>query len=515
MARMPQIPAVEYGGTPAAPVERAPLGNPAEVGEGLDRVASAAEDIGNVVGQRAAAAQRVQAKISAQKQAIIDTTSAARDGLDFDQQLRTSAAQLRQQFADQPDKATDELVRRGRELADGMVKTASNSAVQLALSRRTGASLAEQAKAMGKWAELQTTRKAQNDMVGMVNQATRGAEDQFTPNQLTAYAEQRHVELDPLFDKLTGDSAKAKRHLDNEIAKSWANAASARDPIGTLKYLDAEGGFLVTSLSAEDRNHLRDKAQASLEGNGRQKRAKVLMDGIDQVGQAAQLFRDGKLTPGVVYDMSRANEQKKLAVSVDPNMDDSSRKLQLQDLDRQNETLRQLDIASRKQAGYAAMPDEKVRHATIKAYNAVFDNEEKSPEKTLEAIGEFRHGMMKAFADGDISRADFERMEKGLGLALPKAMASFAGRLGDPRSGGPFDFAWREPRYAGNQALADMFDSKGVFANATPKQQNAARMFYIEQLNEAAERGTDITAETSRAFALKAANFAVGKRGSK
>lgn len=505
MARMPQIPGVDYTTRPSGHV---PQG-----GEILpfDGGSQALKEGANALGDFSDARQKTLDAITLAKQKIVDTTTATTSAQDFEEKLRAQTTMLQQQFADTPEKAPAELLKAGRQLADDTIKAAPNSQVGLKLAEKTASSIDQSMTSIHSWAQARMTQKAKSDLTTLVNQVTRGAEEQYGPGQLAAYAAAKHKDLDPLFEQLTGDSGKAKEHLDNEIAKAWVTASGARDPINTLKALDSEKGFLVDNLSTEDRKSLRAQATASFEGMGKVKQINVLKEGIDQTGKAYDLFRTGELTSSTVYSMRKANEQKALAISLDPNMSDKDRAAQIKNIGLQNETLRQLDIANRKQSGFDATPDEDTRGKLVEAHDALFKANDGKAGQNLADILKFRHDLAQAYSDNKISRNDLNRFDKSVSLAMPKAMAKEASTTGYHIP--ILDWNWRNPRESGNVALNDLMDEKtGLFSNLSAKQKNDARLYYVEQMNDAMENGKPMTAEATQLMARNSAYFVAGKR---
>lgn len=511
---MPQIPGIEYGSRPDGEVGHA---NPGPIDGGAQALRTGAEAVESFADnrQRQLDAQQKQLdQINAEKQKVLDTTTATRTIGDFETAMRGQLAGLQKQYADHPDKVGPEFVTAARAAADDLVKNAPNTAVGLAVARHVENSINSFAKANDDWAGRRATQMAGNNFQVAVNRATRGAEDVGGPAALGAYARQQWQTIRNDAGNLTANPKDFQQKFYGEIAKAWVIAASGGangrdpDPVRVLEAIDAPKGFLADYLTAEDRKSLRAQVQASFEGVGKAKQARVLMENVDQGGQAYDLYRTGEFNSSTAYSMQRANEQKRLAISLDPNMDEGSKRAQLKSIDQQNETLHYLDVAQRKQSGFGANPDQKVRRELLKAYDGLFSNESASPAKNLEAIGQFRHDMAKEYAAGNISRADLDRMDRGLSLALPRNMANATKEMQDASG----SFSWRQPRVAGSAHIEDLFDDKGVYANATEKQKNEARLFYIEQVNEAMERGTPVTDETTRAMAVKAAQFIMARR---
>lgn len=508
MARMPQIPKIEYGAIPSTSVPRGELPSVEGVVSPIREGANTVSDLGNVM-QRGEEdqANALQRALDA-KQKIVDTVTATRSSGDFDEGLRSQQADLQQQFLDNPEKAPNEFISRARQMADDAIKAAPNSAVGLSLAQKTAASIKTATNEMHVWAQARMTQKAKSDMTVMVNQATRGAEDQLNTTMLEAYARNRHAVLDPLYENLTDDPKAAKSKLDEEIAKSWATAAGTRDPVSTMRALDEKNGFLADHLTAEDRQHLRKQTEASFEGMGKTKEMNTLKEGVDGTGQAYELLRSGDPRFSVVMDsMKRTVEQKKQAIALDPNMSESSRASQMKLLDKQTDTLRYLDMASRKQSGFDPTTDENVRGKLLADHDKLFDKDHKSTAKDLSSILEFRHDLAKAYMSNQISTADRNRMDQSVSLAIPKALTK---EKNDTWHLGLFN--WRNPRESGNKALNDLMDPKtGMLGNLTPKQQNDARLYYMEQLNDAMQNGANVDATATQTMARRAAYLAAGK----
>jgi hypothetical protein len=514
VARMPQIPGIDYAQRPAGRVEGAQPSNPelaaAPLAEGARAVGDFTDERQRAVDEQ----QRQLDQIDAARQKILDTTTATRTVGDFETQLRGQLSALQKQHADNPDKVGQEFVTAARATADDVVRNAPNTAVGLMVARQVESSINSYAKSNEDWASRRATQMAGNNLQVAVNRATRGAEDVGGPEALGAYARRQWGVLRANAENLTPNSKEFQQKLYNEIAKSWVVAVSGGangrdpDPVRVMQALDAPKGFLVDSLTTEDRKSLRAQVQASNEGVGKAKQMRVLMENVDQAGQVYDLYRTGELNSGVAYSLQRANEQKRLSITLDPNMDEHAKQYQLKSIDQQNDMLRYLDIAQRKQSGFGANPDQKVRRELLKSYDDLFSNESSSPAKNLEAIGQFRHDLAKEYAAGNVSRADLDRMDRGLSMALPRNMANATKEMRDSWT----TFSWRQPRVAGTAHLADLFDDRGVYGNATEKQKNEARLFYIEQLNTAMEQGAPITDETTRGMALKAAQFIMARR---
>lgn len=509
---MPQIPKIDEGGRPDSGVPRATL--PTFDGNVFRTAAGELESLGQVAARGEAAQRDALQKALDAKQKIVDTVTATRSAGDFEEALRNRADQIQQQFLDTPEKAPDEFTRQARQMADDAMKAAPNGAVQLELAHRTESAVDAGTHGMHTWAQLRMTQKAKSDMTELVNQATRGAEDQLTPGMLASYAEAKHQDLDPLFEKLTADHKTAKQDIDREMAKAWVTAAGARDPVGTMKALDApyggaQGDFLVNHLTAEDRKSLRSQVQSSFDGMGKFKHMQVLKEGVDLTGNAYDLFRHGELTSGAVYSMDRSLQQKKAAIALDPNMDEASRKDQLASIDLQSKTLRALDEANRKQSGFDAADDEGTRTTLLGDYDKLFKQDEGKAGKDLASVLKFRHDLAKEYSAGKISRAVFGTMDKGVSLALPQALAKETSNTGWSILG----FEHRSVQQSGNAALNDLLDPKtGPMGNLTEKQRNDARVFYVEQLNDALENGRNLDSASAQVMARRAAYYAAGKK---
>lgn len=507
MARMPQIPAVDYGQRPDSGVPRAVL--PADGSAGIEKGANAIEGLGDMAYKDEAAHQKALDDALKAKQKIVDTVTATRSAGDFEEQLRNQADAIQKQLVDTPDKAPDAFTESARRLADDMLKAAPNSEVGLALAQKSGSVINQMTGEMHSWAQLRMTQKAKSDMTVMVNQATRGAEDQGSVAGLEAYARVKHATLDPLFEHLTGDHKDAKIKFDNELAKAWVTAAGARDPVGTMKALDSKDGFLVKNLSGEDRDHLRKQTESSFTGMGKFKTMGVLKEGIDLTGNAYDLFRKGELNSGTVYSLAKSIEQKKMAVSLDPNMNKESRDAQLSSLDLQAKTLQALDDANRKQSGFDAADDDRTRAKLIEDGDKLFGKDAGTNAKDLGEILKFRHDLAVAYAGNQITRSTFGTMDKHLSLILPRSMSKETGNTGTFFG---FGLPWQSARQAGNVALNDYLDPKnGMLGNLTPKQQSDARVLYMEYLNNAMEQGQTIDEASTQSMARKSAYYVAGK----
>lgn len=518
MAKFPQPSQIDYSNLPGGETPRAQLPNVDATGAAAREAANVVENIGGMAAKTEAAQQAALAKALAEKQKIVDTVNATRSAGDFEEGLRAQSDEIQNQFWDSPEKAPNEFLTRARQLADTAIKNPNNTnAVSLALAQRTAVITHAQTVGMHHWAQQRMTEKAKNDMTVMVNQATRGAEDQPSLPALEAYAEMQHMDLDPIFEHLTRDHSVAKANLDKQLATAWVTAAGARDPVGTMAALDTpytgatKNGFLNDNLTSAERATLRRQVQTSFDGIGKRKHMQQLKEGIDLTGEAYDLFRTGELTSGTVFSLRKSLEQKKMATSVDRNMNEESRKQQLASIDTQVKTLDALDDANRKQTGFDAKDDEGTREALLKDYNTLFKENDGKAGKDLEAVVKFRQDLAIAYSGNKISRATFGTMDKGLALALPKAMTKETKTTGWAL---PFGlFTWRSPREAGNVVLNDLFDGKtGALGTLTPKQQSNARLFYIEQLNDATESGRNLDEASAQAMARKAAYYAAGKK---
>lgn len=507
MARMPQIPGVDYGQRPDSGVPRTVL--PADGSAGIERGANGIENLGDMAYKDEAAHAKALADALEAKQKIVDTVTSTRMTGDFEEKLRNQMDAIKRDLVDTPEKAPDEFTTRARQLADDMLKAAPNSEVGLALAQKTGSVINQGTGEVHSWAQLRMTQKAKSDLSVMVNQATRGAEDQGSVAGLEAYARVKHASLDPLFESLTADHKDAKLKLDNELAKSWVTAAGARDPVGTMKALDSKDGFLVKNLSAEDRDHLRRQTESSFTGMGKFKTMQGLKEGVDLTGNAYELFRKGELTSGTVFSMAKSLEQKKQAVSLDPNMDKAARDAQLKNIDVQMKTLQSLDDANRKQTGFDATDDERTRATLIENADKLFGKDAGTNAKDMGEILKFRHDLAVAYAGNQITRSTFGTYDKHLSLILPKSMSKEQSNTGTF-----FGFAlpWQSARQAGNVALNDYLDAKnGMLGNLTPKQQADARVLYVEHLNLAMEQGQNIDEAATQSMARKAAYYVAGK----
>jgi hypothetical protein len=501
MSRFPQIPETRIESRPGGAVgPQEPLN--LDSGEKAIKTGAEAVDAYATLQQQ----QKTLDDTNAARDKIYNTTTSTSMALDYKEKLGNLASQIQQQNIDTPEKAAPAFLEQSRLLADSTIHNPNiNSDISLSLAKATAGHINEGMTDMHRWEEGRKTQIAKNQLEKMVNVTTRGAEDRISPESLTVYMKAQHASLDPVIDKLHENPESMKSQVDHDMVKSWVVANGARDPIHTLQALDAEKGPLVDNLKAGERQTLRKEVMQSFEGMGKAKHAQVLKEGIDQTGQAYDLFRTGELTSGSVYSMQRSLEQKKMAVSLDPNMSDESRKSQLASIDTQSKTLQLLDEANRKQVGYDAKDDEGTRSKLFQAADKIFPKAGGSTSEDLGAILQFRHDLALAYNSNKIKKPTFDALEKNVALALPKALTKEASNTWH------VGFHMRAPREAGNAALNEYFD-KGLFSGLSEQQQNDARVWYLKQFNEAMEGGQNVTAESAQQMARKAAYFVAGKK---
>lgn len=505
MAKMPQIPQPDYSQRPDGQVGRATLPSMDGGVTALNDGARVLEDTATGFARQEAAQQKALQDALDAKQAIVDTVTATRGAGDFEEKLRGVSDQLQTQFVDNPEKAPAAMLVAARQLADGAVNAAPNSAVGLALAQKTASATNQMMTSMHAWAQGRMTHKAKSDLTVLQNQATHGAESVSNPTMLSLYAQERHAALDPLYDKLHGDPEFQKKELDRQMAKAWVTANSARDPVGTSKFLDEKNGFLDEHLTSDDREHGRTQAEASLNGMGKYKQMQVLKEGIDLTGNAYDLLRKDEWKPGVALDLQQALEQKKQAITLDPNMKEDARQKQLKSLDLQSKTIAALDMVNRKQTGFdpTDSQSEDVRTKINEDYQELFKGD--AVTKDLSAVIQFRHDLATAAAANIISRSTFNTMDKAVSYSLPKALATEASNTW----GFAFSKNWRTPRQAGNAALNEYFQSgngKGLGA-FTETERNAAREYYIDRLSDASERQQTVDKALAKTMAIDAADF--------
>ncbi len=506
--KMPRIPDSDLGPRPDGQVGRATLPSSDGGASAFGVAADQAAGVADIFAKREAVQQKALQDALDAKQAIVDTVTATRSAGDFEESLRGVSDQLQAQFADTPEKAPAAMLLAARQLADGAINAAPNSTVGLAMAQKTAAATNQTMTSMHSWAQGRMTQKAKNDLTVLENQASRGAEGAASPEQLAAFAADRHADLDPLYDKLSGDSAAKKQELDQSMAKAWVTANSARDPIGTSKALDSTGGFLVDNLSAEDRDRGRKQAEASLEGMGKFKQMQVLKEGVDLTGNAYSLLRTDEWKPGVALSLQQALDRQRVSVTLDPNMKEDARKTQLASLDLQSKTIAALDMVSRRQTGFDPTDPagEAIRTKLNEDYKSLF--KDGATSKDLGAVLQFRHDLAVAASSNLVSKPTFYTLDKAVANSLPKALAKEAQNTW----GMAFSFDWRNPRQAGNKILDDYIDPKGgPLGKFTPAESNAAQERYLEQLNDAQDRQQVVDKDTAKRMALDSAYFVKGR----
>lgn len=510
MARLPQIGAVDYSGRPGAtdsgavlPVSGEPL---------LRQGADALADLGNVLARDEAAHAKALQDAQDAKNKIVDTVTATRGAGDFEENLRQMAAQLQEQFFDNPQKAAPEFLKQARQRADDFMKAAPNGEVMQSLAQKTASIVDSSMDQMHSWEQLRATQKAKGDMAVMVNQATFGAGSQPSPDALAAYAKAKHGLLDPIFEHLTDNKKMAASQLDRDMARSWVVTHGLDFPVETMAALDGKHPFLVANLTDEDRKSLRAATQSSYEGLGKRKEMKVLEEAHGEVADAYEAFRSGDLKFSAAMDSARNSiNKKKELISLDPNMPEASRKAQLEHLDVQSEAMRYLDLAARKQAGWDPKVDEDLRTKFNERHNELFPAGDRSNyTKDLASILAFRRDASKAVMENLISRSTFDSWNKHIALSMEPARASEQHDTGWSISF--MGFGGRSPRQAGSLALKSYFDKDdGRFANLKPEQKNSAYELFVQKYNDALEAGRNVDAAAAQDMATDAVYLAAGK----
>lgn len=511
---MAKIPRIEKGGRPSA----VPGGSPSAGLGGVAPIIGAAGNLADVGYKIAAETEEGEAMrlrtVLEQKQAIVNEVEAGRRAGDYEEDLVSHMEGLKKEYWDTPDKAPEQLLEMGRQLADRGLEQTPNTQVGLDFAQRSNTRLMAAVREMHDWARARQTQKAKGDLTIIVNRATAGAEGLGSPQALAGYIASKESELSSVFQNVLGSEAQAEmQKMKTEMARSWVLAAGDRDPLGVLANLDDKDGPLVDHLNVSQRDALRKETKSSYEGVTKTRELNFVKERVTRNKAIVGSFMDGTLDAGTVYASQTALEEQRKAVKAQLSVDAAAlQKLGIdpsgatpEDLlsliDDQQKFLTYIDRARRRQTAFDGEDDLATSESLMIGVNKALKS---NKSKDLGEIVRQQTRVAVALGDKKISQGTASTMFKTMSLALDVA----AGKAEDPWGWNTW-LAWRHPHVAGNMELNNQFEGRFNALDKTAQQR--VRLAYMGQFNAAMEAGRAVDGQSARAMALRALALETGK----
>lgn len=497
MARMPQIPQIDYGER-GGRVENAPLISPELVARPFEEGASALEGLA-----------KTQQQALAQKQEMYDERMATRAVGDFDSKLATLAQTYKDQNLDTPTKAADGFTVEARRLADDSRNALPNSDQAQHFSRGSEEAINRHTLSMQGWAQLRMTQQAKSSLSQDLSTAVDGATSTLNPDR---YIQGKLKDFDKSIRNLTSDPEKVKRDFGSDATMNWALSTAEKEPARVLAAVDDPKSVLHKYLDEAGVMRVERLAKQSMKGVGKEADTQGLKDGLDLLHNAFDLFRTNELSSRVSSTLQRSLDQKRVAVAHNPNFDDESRDAQLKAISLQKETIDALDSAARNGSAHNSKDDEKVQAKLVKTVDMILKPGVGKTGADFGAVMRARRDMAVAYSDGKISWDTFSTLDHTVGQAFPRNLGKAVG-TGAPSGLHPVTAPYQAPHAAATSALDSYFDPKnGMFGNFTPEQQGAARVLYLKQMNDAVRHGQNVDEKAARVMARRAV-YSVARGG--
>lgn len=514
-----KIPRIDKGNRPSGVPSGALMGA-SPVGAPLAALSNLAE-----VGYKIAAdseqeeALKLRAATEA-KQAIVNEVTASRRAGDFEESLVATTAKLQKDFWENPDKAPEQLLAAGRQMADQQIKDAPNSAVQLDMAQKTASRLDSAMRGMHNWAQARQTQKAKGDLSIVINRAAAGAESQPTLYALGNYIKTKEAELSSVFQNVLGAEAQGKMaEMRTGMAQAWLHVYGDQNPIGGLTALKAENGPLVDHLNAAQRESARKEMVSSFEGLTKTREMEAITKGIGSNSEIADAFMRGDPQfAGIAFSQLRSLGEQKKVVEAQMKFDQVALEnlgIDLQGyspsdvpelIDERIEFVQALEKARRRQTSFDA-PD---NPASVDALMLTMDKALKSKNgRDMAAIVTQQKNVAIALSAEKISGATATRMFKTMSLAMQTAAENQEGLWGPN-----FVRAFRAPREAGIAELNNQLGGlvfRGQFSNLSAEIKTAIRLNYEGQFSEAKSEGKSVNALGARKMALRAIALETGQ----
>lgn len=515
---MPKIPRINpdvptaAGPTGAAGLSPEAVAAPAT---SLVALANTAFDVSTAEGRRQAEEMRFALE---QKQAIVNEVEAGRRAGDYEEELTSYAAGLREEFKDAPDKAPAQLLDIGRQLQDRQREQVPNTQVGLEFVQRSTARLAAMVREMHDWAISRQTQKAKGDLSIIVNRAMAGAEAVGSVQGLKAYIAAKESELTPMFENVLGGEAGAKMaEMRAGMARAWVSVRGDYDPLGVLQALDdtRAGSPLVDYLKGSERESLRGVVKASFAGYFKTRLLDEVKKGTSQNRALFDLTMASPQTAGTALFAARGalEEQQKVA-KAQMKVDLAALEkygIQLHGyspsdlpalIDDRLRYVKALDYARRTMIGFDTEDDPAATEGAILQTDKLLKS---SRGKDLASIVKQQADLAVLYSDKKIGQSTFQTLFKNMALALDTAANN------NEDVDGPNTWRlWRGPKTSGAVELNRQFD--GQFSKLDKPTQNRVRLRYMQQFNAAQERGQVLTANDTRKMAIRALALETGER---
>jgi hypothetical protein len=502
MARMPQIPEPEISDLPHIGVGHENVDVDSEIAPFNMAAKGATQGLNDLSELQS---QKEDALAKLQKSA--DETTATKLAGDHAEKLRNLAPQLQTTFWNNPDKYPDEFRKQSLAITDAEISAAPNENVALELAKRNAVVDNQQLAVAHAWSVSRTAQKAKSDLTGIERNSIDAVSSSPTIEQFSYQLKQAHSQLDPLYDKITSDTAKASASFDSRVAQEWIarNSDPQKNPLSVMEELQKNNSPIHQLLTQEQINKGMKQAKEAFEGAGVMQRVGMLTRAHDGVGDlnALAAAKDPKFlrTTAALRDEVNSHlnllAQQQIPQAAKDQIKASSQRV-MEAIDNAESIYR-----SQKGSFDSSMIDEKARRSLIERSNALF-------AKTVPA-GDHLQEMLDLRADNNKAAADKKIPESTWKAIEDKLSAGFS-RINDARSKDTGDFLWRNPQQAGNQRVDDLLDEKtGRYANATQKQRNDIWEQYLEHVNAAAKSGGKFDNNGARKAADQAAEFVMSQ----
>lgn len=505
MARMPQVPAPDFGPRPDRHAGAFTAPDFASIEKPLESAANLASGIGDHFERL----QQERDAATAKLQKVVDSVSATRMAGDHAEKARNLLTQVQQQNIDTPEKVPEEFRAQLRELTDSEIKAAPSQNVALDIAQKYATIDNQQATTAHSWMLDRLAQKAKSDFVALTNSQVRAAQAQTTLGGLGITISNALKTLEPHLKDLHAEPDVVREKLQHDMAAAWVEANSPNNPVGVSSALDQKKGPLAQHLTPKERLEFQRRAFSDLKGYGEIQRFQVIKEAVDHGSQAYDLFLGGNLDSKNVFQMKDALEKKQAAIAANPNLTVDEREAQADIVQTQLSTLRYLDEAARKPGRFDPAFDQEKQTKLLNDFFALGKPTDHTPKDMLKIV-RLRHDLAEAQSNRWISDARAQTMNRALTQMTGKALSHETKNTGWPISF--LGFGGRSPQQAGNVVLNSYFkgDNK-AFGKLTVEQQNQARVDYLSQIVDAQENGRNLDAKTAEKMAFDAVAYVAGR----
>lgn len=512
MARMPQIPGVEYGARPGGQDAR---GGELPIDGGEKSLAVGADAL--------EAYADVRQKIADKKNDVVTEVSAIKAGSDYSLTVGDTSAAYKRKYADTP---FDPKLRADFEGAlDQQAEVAAaaipDEGTRYKALTRLATVNARAASEMQDWVDRQSTIKTNSTAVQLEHQGVGDAANAPSPQALERMLPTIKSDLGKVYSLTSDNPAKAIQATREKMATTWAetNSAQPNGAFAVLAALSDPNGVLQRTLKDKPGaiDSLTKKATASFVGGGVTAQVNALAAAHKDISNVLGLAvaNDPKFMSASIAVRGKIQQDIEATTANTDHIPADARKARLQTLTTNAQIIDVLDNLYRSHPGvFQSKVDAKVtgdiiarsREPWLKANaSGVGDH--------LKDMLELRRDAAAALQKGTLARAAYETVEAKLQIALPKSQA--AQDTGSAVHIGNVDIGFVSPIQAGNRRMQELLGTKGAFGALTPDQRNDAWLKYYAKLN-AIHQGKDgagsASKEAMRQAALDAATEAAGAK---